>query len=135
MLGIQPSCSQTKIYRLYRKNDYFSYIIYTYLFRCNIFWVHLWTVLYPELCYMFHVIKRLPCIMSSVTVRNFLFFTIFVCINPFLPSGLFYVNYFDQFISNIRSVWLVFIFTMFYSNSCPIKKQTVSDHGLHFMRC
>ena len=34
-----------------------------------------------------------------------------------MPGGLFYINSLDQFSSNIRSVWLVFIVTMFYSNS------------------
>ena len=35
-------------------------------------------------------------------------------INPFMPSGLFYLNSLDQSISKRRCVWLVFIFTMFF---------------------
>ena len=42
------------------------------------------------------------------------------CIYPFMPSGLFYINAVHF---NIRSVWLVFIVTVFYSNSCPKCKQ------------
>ena len=33
---------------------------------------------------------------------------------PFTPSGLFYVNYLDRSIYNIRDVWLFFIVTMVY---------------------
>ena len=33
--------------------------------------------------------------------------------NPFMPSGLFYYNSLDRFISNRRSVWLVLMITIF----------------------
>ena len=38
-------------------------------------------------------------------------------INPFTPSGFFYLKYLDRFIIKRRVVWLVFIITMFYRNS------------------
>ena len=60
-----------------------------------------------------------------------------------MPSGLFYNNYVDGFIYNIRSVWLVFIVTMFYSNSFALNANSVdpdqtpqnaaSDLGLHYL--
>ena len=34
-------------------------------------------------------------------------------INPFMPSGIFYLRSLDRSISNMRGVWLVFIITMF----------------------
>ena len=36
-----------------------------------------------------------------------------VFFNPFMPSGLFYLNSLDRFISYIGGVWLVVIITMF----------------------
>ena len=35
-------------------------------------------------------------------------------INPFMPSGLFYLNSLDQSISSLRDVWSVLISIMFY---------------------
>ena len=37
--------------------------------------------------------------------------------DPFIPSGLFYLNSLDRSISYIRGIWLVFIIFMFYRNS------------------
>ena len=37
--------------------------------------------------------------------------------NPFMPNGVFYFNYLDQYISSLRGGWSVFV-TMFYRNSC-----------------
>ena len=39
-------------------------------------------------------------------------------LNLFKSSGLFFLNCLDRFISYIRGVWLVFIITMIYRNSC-----------------
>ena len=36
-----------------------------------------------------------------------------VNVNPFMPSGFFYFNSLDKFISCIRGVWLVIIIVMF----------------------
>ena len=38
--------------------------------------------------------------------------------NPFIPSDLFYLNPLDQSITTRKGVWLIFIFTMYYRNSC-----------------
>ena len=35
-------------------------------------------------------------------------------LNPFMPSGLFYLKSLDRSISYIRGVWLVFIITVFF---------------------
>ena len=39
-------------------------------------------------------------------------------VNPFMPSGLFYLNSLDQTIYSLRDVWSVFIIIMFYGNAC-----------------
>ena len=53
-------------------------------------------------------------------------------INPFMPNELFYLHSSDLFISNIRGVWLIFINTVFYRNSCFLcKRSAASDLGLH----
>ena len=39
-------------------------------------------------------------------------------LNPFTPSGLFYLNSLDRSISYIRSVWLVFIITIIIIMFC-----------------
>ena len=44
--------------------------------------------------------------------------SIYTHLNPFMPSGLFYLNSLDQSISSLRGVWSVFIFVMFYRNAC-----------------
>ena len=48
-----------------------------------------------------------------------------------MPSGLFYINYLDRFISNISSVWVVIIVTMFYSDSFLNAKSVDPDQTLH----
>ena len=61
---------------------------------------------------------------------------------PFMPSGFFYFNSLDSFISYIRSVWLVFITVMFFfleiselnANSVDpdqTPSSAASDLGLH----
>ena len=61
-------------------------------------------------------------------------------VNPFLPSGLFYLNSFDQSISGLRGVWSVFITPCFIkmpvinANSVDpdqTPRSTTSDLGLH----
>ena len=54
-------------------------------------------------------------------------------LNPFMPSGLFYLNSLDRSISNIRDVWLVFIIIMFCIHSC-IMRSAASDLGLHCLQ-
>ena len=44
-------------------------------------------------------------------------------INPFMPCRLFCLNFYNWSFFNIRDVWLVFIMTMFYRNSCILFKQ------------
>ena len=39
-------------------------------------------------------------------------------LNPFIPSGVFYLHASDRCISNIRDVLLDFIITIFYRNFC-----------------
>ena len=39
-------------------------------------------------------------------------------LNPSMPSGLFFLNTFDQSISSLRDVWSVLIIIMFYWNVC-----------------
>ena len=46
---------------------------------------------------------------SGITLNTML---LTVQINPFMPSGLFYLNSLNQSISHKRGVWLVFIITM-----------------------
>ena len=38
--------------------------------------------------------------------------------SPFMPNELFYENYSERSISNIRGVWLILIIIMFYRNPC-----------------
>ena len=42
---------------------------------------------------------------------------------PFMPSGFFYLNSLGQSISSKRGVWLLFIITTVYRNSCTLCKQ------------
>ena len=61
--------------------------------------------------------------------------------NPFVPSGFFYTHSLNWSISiYIRDIWLVFINTIFYQNSCFLANSVdpdqmlysvVSDLGLH----
>ena len=46
-----------------------------------------------------------------------------ISINPFTPNELFYLNSLDRSISSRRDVWVDFIITMFYRNSCILCKQ------------
>ena len=40
--------------------------------------------------------------------------------NPFLPNGLFYLNYLDQFVSSLRGVWSVFIIILTIFVEIPV---------------
>ena len=60
--------------------------------------------------------------------------------NPYMPSGLFYLNSLDRFISYIGGVWLVFNITMFSGvselNATSVDpyqtpRSVASDLGLH----
>ena len=42
----------------------------------------------------------------------------YVRINPYIPSGFSNLSFLDRSISSRRCVWVVFIITMFYRNSC-----------------
>ena len=70
-------------------------------------------------------------------------------LNPFMPSGFFYFNSLDRFISYIRGVWLVLIIVMFCRNiltlcdlwrliwvyivcQCPSNQDTVSSGSTLF---
>ena len=46
-----------------------------------------------------------------------------ISLNPFMPSGLFYLKSLDRSISNRRGVWVVFIITIFFRNSYILCKQ------------
>ena len=48
-----------------------------------------------------------------------------------MPSGLFYLNSLDRFISHIGGVWLLFIMTMFLENSEPYATCVVPDPTPH----
>ena len=57
--------------------------------------------------------------------------------NPFMLSGLVCFNSLDWSIANKRVIWLFFIITMFYRNSCfdadqtpPVAASDLSLHGL-----
>ena len=61
-------------------------------------------------------------------------------LNPFMPSGFFYLKYLDRSISNKRGVCLAFIITKFYRNACTYSNSVypdqtpfsaASDLGLH----
>ena len=45
-----------------------------------------------------------------------------------MPNGFFYVHFLDTFISIRRDVWLVFIITMVYSNSCTVMLCTLNKY-------
>ena len=66
--------------------------------------------------------------------------TLELSFNPFMPSGRFYLNSLDRFISYIGGVWLVFIIAMFCRNSelnanradhGQTPRSAASDLGLH----
>ena len=44
--------------------------------------------------------------------------------NLFMPSGLFYINYLDWFISKRRDTWLIFITTILHKTN-PVFNETV----------
>ena len=52
-------------------------------------------------------------------------------INPFMLSGIFYLNTLDQSISNLRGIWSFFIITMFYRNSCINANMVDPNQMLH----
>ena len=63
-------------------------------------------------------------------------------VNPFMPSGLFYLSSLDQSISSLRSVWSVFIITMFIEmpvvnanivDPDQTLRSAASDLGLHYL--
>ena len=50
-------------------------------------------------------------------------------LNPFKPSGLFYLNSLDRSISCTRGVWLVFIIIIFYKKKSKFNANSVDpDH-------
>ena len=63
-----------------------------------------------------------------------------ILLNPFKPSGLFYINYLDRLISSIRSVWLALLLSclieipVLNANSVApdqTPRSVASDLGLH----
>ena len=73
-------------------------------------------------CRLLKLLPRMQSIKNLVSVarihekKNSRSSIPFVQINPFMPSGFFYINSLDRFISNIRGVWLAFIIVMFCRN-------------------
>ena len=62
----------------------------------------------------------------------------YLVVNPIMPNGIFYLHSSDKPIFNIRGVWLVFIATKFYRNSCfdansVDRDHAASDFGLHYV--
>ena len=57
-----------------------------------------------------------------------------VDINPFMSSGLFYLNSLDQSISSLRGVWSVLIITMFLAHLSHSDKVSLCDHTLSIVR-
>ena len=51
------------------------------------------------------------CLVNTVTVENLE--KTEMLINPFMPSGLFYLKSLDKSVSCLRGVWLVFIIVNF----------------------
>ena len=57
--------------------------------------------------------RNCPVIVDR-TLRTITLYWQLVCLfNPFMPSGLFYLDSLDRSISYIRGIWLVFIIVMF----------------------
>ena len=53
--------------------------------------------------------------------------------NPFIPSGLFYLNYFDRYISNRKGVWLFSLFLLCFIEIrvIPVINANSVDPELH----
>ena len=50
----------------------------------------------------------------------------FFYLNPFILSGLFYLNSLDRFISSSRGIWLV-LYYYYYRNFCDIANSIEPD--------
>ena len=55
--------------------------------------------------------------------------------NPFMPSGFFYYNSLDRFISFINGVRLVIIIVMFCRKLFTYANSVDSDHMMHSVAC
>ena len=82
--------------------------------RSTIFWKNLNTT---EVSFSAKIISLRKVTAKSPGVSIYL--------NLFMQSGLFYLNSLNWSICNWRGAWLVFIITLFYSDSCIINANSV----------